>query len=160
MRRWAFIAALLFCAWCLAFMLRDDFANTQSAQATLWSIASSLHAPGDTTTQTAATSPVPAAWQMRVEIQQLLSRGETRQQILQTMVAQYGPTALADPSTNGFGLLVWLLPGAALAVAAVALLIAYAQVRRRQEADGLQTEVQAKAQASSVDAGSEWRTYF
>jgi cytochrome c-type biogenesis protein CcmH len=62
-----------------------------------------------------------AANQMKAEIRRRIAQGWTKQQILDEMVANYGPGVLSTPSKHGFDLLAWVLPigGALLGVAAL-----------------------------------------
>ena len=61
-------------------------------------------------------SDSPVANQMKVEIRRRIAQGWTKQQILDEMVANYGPGVLSTPSKHGFDLLAWLLPlGGAMA---------------------------------------------
>ena len=66
-----------------------------------------------------STSPV--AQQMKAEIRRRIAQGWTKKQIIDEMVANYGPLVLSTPSKHGFDLLAWVLPlgGAALGVAAL-----------------------------------------
>ena len=61
------------------------------------------------------------AQEMKAHIRQRLAQGWTEKQILDEMVAQFGPGVLSTPAKHGFDLLAWVLPlgGAAVAVAAV-----------------------------------------
>ncbi len=110
----AFVVIVIAVAVTLTVTLRLTFLGPASPEATMWQIASQLHAPGDTTTETAAASPVPAAWQIRQQILSLLQKGETQQQILSQLQDEYGPTILANPSLAGFGAWVWILPPVAV----------------------------------------------
>ena len=85
-------------------------------QSALWSIASELHAPGDTTTQTVASSTVSSAWVIRDEISRMLNQGATKAQIIKHMQDQYGPSVLADPTWQGIGATVWIFPFVILAI--------------------------------------------
>jgi cytochrome c-type biogenesis protein CcmH len=78
-----------------------------------------------------STSPV--AEQMKVEIRRRIAQGWTKQQILDEMVANYGPGVLSTPSKHGFDLLAWILPigGALLGVAALAAAARYWSSNRR-----------------------------
>ncbi len=58
---------------------------------------------------------------MKAKIQQMINDGKTKPEILKTFVSQYGQKILAAPPKEGFNLSVWVLPFAALAVAAVML---------------------------------------
>ena len=72
-----------------------------------------------------STSPV--AEQMKAEIRRRIAQGWTKQQILDEMVANYGPGVLSTPAKHGFDLLAWVLPigGALLGVAALAAAARY-----------------------------------
>ena len=67
-------------------------------------------------------STAPVAQEMKAEIRKRIAQGWTEKQILDEMVAQFGPGVLSTPAKHGFDLLAWLLPlgGAAVAVAALA----------------------------------------
>ena len=57
-----------------------------------------------------------AANQMKAEIRRRIAQGWTKQQILDEMVANYGPGVLSTPAKHGFDLLAWVLPiGGAMA---------------------------------------------
>lgn len=116
-RQYLIMIAVFLLAVAAVFLLRPWAQTGSAGQSELWAIASQLHAPGDTTTQTAATSTVSSAWQIRAQIQQLLDKGMSERAILQVMEQDYGPTVLANPAFSGFGTLAWLLPGAGVAAA-------------------------------------------
>jgi len=60
-------------------------------------------------------SSAPVAQQMKQAIRKKIAAGWTKKQILDYMVANYGPRVLSEPSRHGFDLLAWVLPiGAAL----------------------------------------------
>jgi len=61
------------------------------------------------------------AQQMKAEIRKRISEGWTKQQILDEMVASFGPGVLSTPATHGFDLLAWALPIGGIGVGAVAL---------------------------------------
>jgi cytochrome c-type biogenesis protein CcmH/NrfF len=127
-RRYLLTIAIFILAMAAVLVLRPWAQTGSGGQSELWAIASRLHAPGDTTTQTAATSTVSSAWQIRAQIQQLLDKGMSERAILQVMEQDYGPTILANPAFSGFGALAWLLPGAGVAAA----LAIYGLFLRRQ----------------------------
>ena len=66
--------------------------------------------PGETAAQSDAT----LAREMRATIRQKLEAGETRDQILQYFVAQFGESVLAEPPRRGFTLFLYLGPLLAL----------------------------------------------
>jgi cytochrome c-type biogenesis protein CcmH len=56
------------------------------------------------------------AEEMKVEIRRRIAQGWTEKQILDEMVANFGPGVLSTPSKHGFDLLAWVLPlGGAMA---------------------------------------------
>jgi cytochrome c-type biogenesis protein CcmH len=64
-------------------------------------------------------SSSPAAEQIKRVIARGIASGETRSEIKDRLVAEYGEAILAAPPRHGFGLLAWWLPIAGIVVAAV-----------------------------------------
>ena len=62
------------------------------------------------------------ASRIRVFIRERIAAGDTKSEIKDELVAQFGPAVLAEPPKHGFDLLAWLLPigGLLLGAAAVA----------------------------------------
>jgi cytochrome c-type biogenesis protein CcmH len=73
----------------------------------------------------------PQAIQERDFIRHLIAQGFTKEQIKDRLVAEYGDEVLATPSDSGFDLAAWLVPGAAIVIAAVAIGIGLRRWRRR-----------------------------
>ena len=70
---------------------------------------------------------------MRETIKELISNGETKEQIIAYFVGRYGEIVLAAPTKEGFNLTVWVLPFLGmLGGAAVVILLVVAWVRRRR----------------------------
>ncbi|HEU5363518.1 MAG TPA: cytochrome c-type biogenesis protein CcmH [Gaiellaceae bacterium] len=92
-------------------------------------------------------SHAPIAERMRAFIRGRIAAGETKSEIEQQLVAQFGPGVLAEPPRSGLGLLAWLLPLAGL-LGGVAVLAVVAHRWRRA--------VAAPADLS-LDADSERR---
>ena len=70
-------------------------------------------------------SSSPAARQIKTFISQRIAAGDSKDEIKDQLVAEYGPQILAAPPKKGFDLLAWLLPivgvlGGALVLAALA----------------------------------------
>jgi cytochrome c-type biogenesis protein CcmH len=61
------------------------------------------------------------AQQMKAEIRKRIAQGWTRKEILDEMVASFGPGVLSTPATHGFDLLAWALPIGGIGVGALAL---------------------------------------
>ncbi len=80
-------------------------------------------------------SSAPVADHMRQFIRARIAAGDTKSEIKDKLVAQFGPGVLAAPPRRGFDLLAWLLPvvglGAGLAVAS---LLAWRWSRGRESA--------------------------
>jgi cytochrome c-type biogenesis protein CcmH len=58
-----------------------------------------------------AESDSPQAESERALIRKLIAQGETKDQIKDALVAQYGPGVLATPTGHGFDLAAWIVPG-------------------------------------------------
>lgn len=65
----------------------------------------------------------------------LINQGETKQQIEQALVAQYGPGVLAVPKDEGFDLSAYLVPVGALAAALAAVGVAVVRWRNKRAGD-------------------------
>jgi len=64
---------------------------------------------------------------MLQELDQLVTRNESDDLILQAFVQEYGPTVLAEPPTKGFDWAAWIVP---IVVPIVALFLVWEVVRR------------------------------
>ncbi|HET6868899.1 MAG TPA: cytochrome c-type biogenesis protein CcmH [Solirubrobacteraceae bacterium] len=74
----------------------------------------------------------------RVLISRLVARCDSASQIEAAMVAQYGPSILATPPTHGFAITAWLVPGIAIAAAALGIGgVLLSVLRRRRDAPPL-----------------------
>ena len=62
--------------------------------------------------------------EMESSIREMVSKGLTRQQILDNFVAKYGEKILAKPKAEGFNLTVWIMP-AAVFVLALLIMVLY-----------------------------------
>ncbi len=81
-----------------------------------------------------AVAQSPQADAERNYIRGLIAQGETKQQILNNMVAQYGPNVLGKPPASGFNLTVYILPPAILLIGLAILGITLPRWRRRTRA--------------------------
>lgn len=68
-----------------------------------------------------AESNSPAANRIRAFVVQRIRAGDTRSEIMDKLVEQFGPEIRAAPPRSGFDLLAWLLPLAGVLGGAVAL---------------------------------------
>jgi cytochrome c-type biogenesis protein CcmH len=94
---------------------------------------------------TLADCPSPNAFEMRKDIQARLERGESREAIVDALVAQYGTELLSDPSDTPIGRVVWGVPFL-LAILAAGILAIF--VRRMTR--GQQAETAAAAEPAAV----------
>jgi len=72
----------------------------------------------------------PQAERQRAFIAERIRRGETKEQIKDALVAEYGDEVLAVPRDSGFQLSAYLVPAFAFVVAAIALAIGVWRWRR------------------------------
>ena len=81
-----------------------------------------------------ADSPSETANQMRGIIRERLAAGETPEQVKAYFVEKYGLWILLSPPRQGFNLLVWVVPFAALAIGLVFVLLTVRRWSRRPPA--------------------------
>jgi cytochrome c-type biogenesis protein CcmH len=75
-------------------------------------------------------SEAPQAVEEREFIRERIARGQTKEEIKDALVAEYGPGVLAVPDDEGFDLAAWLVPAIALVGAAVAIFMGLRRWRR------------------------------
>ena len=78
----------------------------------------------------------PQAERQRAFIAERIKRGETKEQIKEALVTEYGDEVLAVPRGSGFQLSAYLVPAFAFAVAAIALAAGLWRWRRNSGGDG------------------------
>ena len=74
-------------------------------------------------------SESPQADRERALIRRLIAEGRTKGQIEDALVAEYGPEVLAEPSSSGFDLTAWLVPGIGIAIALGLIVLAAVRLR-------------------------------
>ena len=79
-----------------------------------------------------ALSDAPVADRMRAFIRARIAAGDTKSEIKDQLVAQFGESVLAAPPKSGFNLLAWALPLAAAAVAVALLALALRRWSRKR----------------------------
>ncbi len=75
-------------------------------------------------------SQSPQAERERAFIQRLIDQGATKDEVKDALVAEYGDEVLAVPESEGFDLAAWIVPGLAIALAAIAIFIGLRRWRR------------------------------
>lgn len=106
--------------------LLGGFAVAQEPQTTLPDVEDEVMCPVCGTTLELA-SDSPQAIDERETIRDLIAEGFTKEEIKDELVAEFGPEVLAEPSTEGFDLAAWLVPGIAVLTGAA---LAFVAVRR------------------------------
>lgn len=71
----------------------------------------------------------PAADEVKQAVRQMLAEGQTRQQILDSYVAQYGDRILAEPPARGFNWLLYVAPWVFLACSIVLMVFVIRRLR-------------------------------
>jgi cytochrome c-type biogenesis protein CcmH len=80
-------------------------------------------------------SSAPIADRIRQFISARIAAGDTKSEIKQKLVAQFGPAVLAEPSKHGFNLLAWVLPLVGICLGAAVLgVLAWRWSRTREPA--------------------------
>lgn len=120
---WALIALL----WAVAAMP----AGAAAQQATLADLEDEVMCPVCGTLL--ELSNAPQAERQRALIERLIAAGETKTEVKDALVAQYGSEVLALPEGSGFNLSAYLVPAIGFVIAAVALAIGVARWRRAGE---------------------------
>ncbi|MDQ6817071.1 MAG: cytochrome c-type biogenesis protein CcmH [Actinomycetota bacterium] len=127
MKRSRSAAALLIAA--LALVLVPGVASAAPPRASLTDIENNVMCPS--CREPLALAQSPQALRERAFIRALIAQGETRAQIEQALVAQYGPAVLGRPPASGFNLTVYLLPPAVLLAGILTLAVTLPRWRKR-----------------------------
>jgi cytochrome c-type biogenesis protein CcmH len=100
-------------------LLLVSAARASEERPTLAELESEVICPTCQTTLDQSNAPI--ANRMRVFIRGRIEAGDTKGEIEEALVAEFGRAVLASPPKKGFDLLAWVLPFAGLGLAAVAL---------------------------------------
>jgi cytochrome c-type biogenesis protein CcmH len=108
-------------------------AAASEAQPTLAELESEVVCPTCHTTLDQSSSPV--ANRMRAFIRARIAAGDTKSEIKDKLVADFGEQVLASPPKRGFNLLAWVLPPVVAVIAAVVIAILALRWSRRRSPD-------------------------
>jgi cytochrome c-type biogenesis protein CcmH/NrfF len=99
-----------------------------------------------------AESDSPQAERERALIRRLIAEGKDKDQIKDALVAEYGPRVLATPSGHGFDLVAWLVPGAAILLAAVAIAFGLRRTLRQRSGSSAEPQPLDPGDAARLEA--------
>ena len=99
-----------------------------------------------------AVAQSPQAIAERNYIRTLIAHGQTKAQIEQALVGQYGPAVLGKPPAHGFNLTVYILPPAILIIGIGTLFLLLPKWRRRSRANAAAHSAIAEPSIASADA--------
>ena len=105
-------------------------AHASEQHPTLADIENEVICPTCHTTIDQSSSPI--ALRMKAFIRERIAAGDTKTEIKDRLVAQFGESVLAAPPKSGFNLLAWLLPLVGAAIGAGVLAILARRWRRRK----------------------------
>ena len=94
------------------------------------------------------------AVEMKNEIARQIRLCRTNSQIIDSMVAQFGPAVLSTPQTHGFDLIAWVLPIGGILLAAAALAFGartWSRARTGESVDSTQSPVLSAEDERRVD---------
>lgn len=123
-------AALLAAVLLLGLTLAST-AFASESQPTLVEIESEVVCPTCHTTLDQSSSPV--ADRMRTFIRARIAAGDTKSEIKQKLVEDFGEQVLASPPKRGFNLLAWVLPPVLVVAAGAILAVLAVRWSRRRE---------------------------
>jgi cytochrome c-type biogenesis protein CcmH len=115
----------------LAVLLLAPVAHASERHPTLTELEGEVMCPVCGTTLDQSNSP--AAQQIKRVIATRIAAGDTKTQIKDRLVAEYGDAILAAPPHRGFGLVAWWLPVAGIVAAAVVVGIGALRWARARE---------------------------
>ena len=78
-------------------------------------------------------SDAPVAQDMKVFIAQRIDEGDSKQEIIDALVEEFGPSVLAVPPKEGFDLVAWLVPLIAVLAGLALIPLLVGAWRRRRE---------------------------
>src|SRR5215470_781581 len=91
--------------------------------------------------------PCDVAKQEIKQIEERIAQGKSDEQVLQAMIAEYGPLAYVEPPKSGFGLVAWLMPILYLLAGTALVIVIMKRWRKRP------TPLTASPAASGASSG-------
>ncbi|HYH62122.1 MAG TPA: cytochrome c-type biogenesis protein [Solirubrobacterales bacterium] len=131
----------------LAIFATAGLAQTTEPQTTLPDVEDEVMCPVCGTTLELA-SDSPQAIDERELIRDLIAEGKSKEDIKDELVSEFGSEVLATPSTEGFDLAAWVVPGLAVMAGGVA---AFVGLRRWRGATVAQRETDGPVPSESAE---------
>jgi len=103
-------------------------------------------------------SDSPAAQQIKRVIAQRIAAGDSKTEIENRLVAEYGTAILAAPPHKGFGLLAWWLPVGGILAAAVVVGLGAWRWSRAREREGVGARLDPALERRLDDELARWDT--
>ena len=128
--------------WLIAGLLCALMAPAIASALTVNDVAKDVKCPTCSTPLNVSDAPV--AQDMKEYIAERIAAGDDKREIIDALVVEFGPEVLAVPPKEGFDLLAWLIPLAALLVG-LALVPLLGRAWRRRSRTARRGEVQASA---------------
>lgn len=97
-------------------------------------------------------SEAPQAERERAFIRDRIAGGQNKEQIVDALVAEYGPEVLATPESSGFNLAAYIVPIVALVLALIALAVAMLRWRGRGRDEEAPVGREASEDSERLDA--------
>lgn len=100
--------------WFITMFPRLGFASEDKVTVTrreVLNVAKEIHPPGCLDSRTADYCQLSTAYETRSEIRNLLEQGMNKGEVIGNLVQKYGERILAAPTTEGFNLIPWIMPG-------------------------------------------------
>jgi cytochrome c-type biogenesis protein CcmH/NrfF len=94
----------------------------------------------------------PSGIPLKEEIASQLALGKTRPEVLTYFSGKYGEKILSSPTTSGFNIVAWVMPFAALLIAAVVIVVLTRRWRRPVAAGAVPPLAVDEAWRSRLDA--------
>jgi cytochrome c-type biogenesis protein CcmH len=117
---WVAVALVVVVALVIGTVGQNPPTDDQRAQ----NLAESIRCPS-CKSQSAASSDTPSSLAVRALIAERIEAGDTDEEIRDFVASRYGREVLLDPSSSGFGALVWALPVVLVVVAVAGLVVRF-----------------------------------
>jgi cytochrome c-type biogenesis protein CcmH len=99
--------------------------------------------------------PSREAQDLRAQITTWAEQGMTRGEIIDRLVAEFGPQVRAVPSSEGAGILAWVLPALVLLIGALVAVVLARRFSARAPADPVSADAITPEQRARLDAELE-----